>query len=139
MSFGWERIIWLDYNKNGFTFYRKADGKAVRVYVQGGAVPPDTEEAVAIAAKVSAGTATAADIKRADELKLDRAKAILKVPEDKLLKIQKLTGFKPPKAAVLGKSVTCDVCGESTDETHIRRLNGKNMCLPDYEDALSKM
>jgi formylmethanofuran dehydrogenase subunit E len=54
---------------------------------------------------------------------------MLDIPDDELLKVQRVT-VEIPAYAVIFASVTCSVCGESVMEPRIRMKDGRPVCLP---------
>ncbi len=133
-TFGKGNLIHRDYGKNAFTFYRRSDGKAIRITTRPDGWPPESEERKILFDKVRAGTATNAERKRFQELHVQRAMQVLEVPEEQLFFVREIQG-KPPRKARIHESVKCDQCGESTMETRIRRFKGQNLCIPCFEQA----
>lgn len=136
-TFGKGNLIHLDYGKNAFIFYRRSDGKAIRITTRPDGWPPEPEERQMLFQKVRAGTATEAERARFQELHVQRALAVMEVPEEHLFEVREIQGS-PPKKARIHTSITCDSCGESTMETRIRRFNGQNLCIPCFERAESR-
>ncbi len=43
----------------------------------------------------------------------------------------------PPRPARILASIDCLACGEPTMETRIRRLDGRELCLPCFQDEMA--
>ena len=135
-TFGKGNLVHRAYGKNAYTFIRRSDGKAVRVSGQPaawGAQDPDLES---LFARVRAGMATAEERRRFWELQQHRSDAILAAPDEDLYDVRRVEVSVPPRARILA-SVPCAACGEPTMETRIRRLDGRDLCQPCFEAALS--
>ncbi len=133
-TFGKGNLIYRDYGKNAFTFYRRSDGKAIRIVTNPNGWPPEPDERKILFEKVRAGTATEAEKERFHVLHIERAYAVMSVPEEQLFTVHEVHG-EPPRKARIHESVACENCGESTMETRIRRFKGKNLCIPCFEEA----
>ncbi len=133
-TFGKGNLIHRDYGKNAFTFYRRSDGKAIRMITRPNGWPPESDERQILFEKVRAGTATDVEKKRFHELHIERAMAVLQVPEEQLFSMREIKG-EPPHKARIHESVECEVCGENTMETRIRRFKGQNLCIPCFNQA----
>lgn len=131
-TFGKGNLIHKNWGKNAYTFFRRSDGKAVRI-----APKPRTwmsEEQQALQARVRAGEATEADQARVRELRQEWTDHILHAPLDELFTV---TGVDEPvpHRARLHASIACAGCGESVMETRIRKLGGRDLCIPCWEKA----
>jgi formylmethanofuran dehydrogenase subunit E len=133
-TFGKGNLIYRDYGKNAFTFYRRSDGKAIRIVTRPDGWPPESDERKILFEKVRAGTATDVERKRFQTLHVQRALQVLQVPEEQLFIVREIHGT-PPRKARIHESVTCANCGESAMETRIRRFKGQNLCIPCFDEA----
>ncbi len=113
---------------------RRSDGKAIRVVTRPDGWPPHDPEREALREKVRAGTATEAEERRYAELRDERALAVLDVPEERLFDVQEVRA-QAPRPAHVHASMPCANCGEMTMETRIRRSDGRNLCIPCFEQA----
>ncbi len=133
-TFGKGNLIHRDYGKNAYTFIRRSDGKAIRIVTRPDAWPPDHPERQALFEKVRADTATEAERRRYWELHEERALAVLKIAEEQLFEVREVQANVPQRARV-HTSIPCDECGEMTMETRIRRFDGRNLCIPCFEQV----
>lgn len=104
-TFGRGNLIHLDYGKNGFSFFRSADGKARRITIR-----PEGWRHLA-----------------GDSL--TRSQAILEQPLDRLLEMTTIESSLPARARPLAQLI-CSDCGEMMLETHSRRFAGQIYCQP---------
>ena len=134
-TFGKGNLVHRDWGKNAYSFYRRSDGRAVRVTGRPDAWPRNPEHQ-ALVAKVRAGQATPEERARFSELHVSESRKVLALDPDALFSLQELSG-PPPKKARIHASVPCAECGEPTMETRVRRLDGRNLCVPCFDAALS--
>ena len=128
-TFGKGNLVHLDYGKNAFTFYRRSDGKGVRVVTRPEVLESWDPEWEALRDKMSQGNVTAEEQQRFQELHRARSQQILEAPLDELFELTKPQENVPRHARVTD-SLTCDSCGEKVMETRTRRLAGKTLCIP---------
>ncbi len=133
-TFGKGNLLHRDWGKNAFTFFRRSDGKALRVVTRPDAWQRD-EEHQELFAKVRAGEATDEEQARFRELHESRSRAILEHPPEELFEVRAFLGRPPPRARIHA-SVECAHCGEATMETRIRRLDGRDLCQPCFDTAI---
>ncbi len=134
-TFGKGNLIHHDYGKNAYTFYRRSDGKAIRIAGRPNAWARDPEHH-ALFAKVRAGEATEAEEERFRELHAAQSYRVLERSPDDLFTVTPVDG-EPPRRARIHASLPCSACGENTMETRIRRFNGADYCQPCYEGAIT--
>jgi formylmethanofuran dehydrogenase subunit E len=134
-TFGKGNLIHRDWGKNAYTFYRRSDGRAVRIAARPNAWPRNPEHQE-LFAKVRAGTAAPDERSRFGELHEAESRRVLGLDPDSLYEVQEVGG-PPPNRARIHASVVCARCGEGAMETRIRRLGGRDLCLPCFEAALS--
>lgn len=133
-TFGKGNLIHRDYGKNAYTFIRRSDGRAIRIVTRPDGWPPHSPEHSALFEKIKTNTVTEAERRRYWELQEKRALSIMSVPEDQLFEIREVEA-EAPKQARVHSSVRCDQCGETAMETRIRRFDGRNMCIPCFEQV----
>lgn len=134
-TFGKGNLIHRDYGKNAYTFWRRSDGKAIRISGLPG-VRRRTPEHQQLFTKVQADDATAEERARLQELHLERSREILETPSEQLFAVLPVDDPPPRKARIL-TSVDCESCGEETMETRIHLLRGKRLCPECFEWMLS--
>lgn len=135
-TFGKGNLVHLDYGKNAYTFVRRSDGRAIRVSTRPGGWGPRDPEWEELFAKIRAGTATPQEWERFVPLHLAQCQRILSAPVEQLYEVREVE-VSPPQRARIHASVDCASCGEPTMETRIRRLEGRELCPPCFEQALS--
>jgi formylmethanofuran dehydrogenase subunit E len=135
-TFGKGNLVHRDWGKNAYTFFRRSDGRAIRVVARPGAWQRDPEHQ-ALFAKVREGTATDDERIRFRALHEAQSHVVLGLDPDALYETVEVHE-EPPVRASIHASVVCDECGEGTMETRIRRLGGRELCPPCFEAALSR-
>lgn len=133
-TFGKGNLIHLDYGKNAFRFFRRSDGKAIRIVLKADAMKPNPEEEN-LMKRVRQGEADENDRKQSDLFRQKRIEAVLAAPLADLVEVQSIL-CEIPQRAKLFTSVVCDGCGEKTMEPRLRRLEGKLYCPECFEKQL---
>lgn len=133
-TFGKGNLIHKDYGKNAFTFYRRADGKGVRLVTRPDAWGPRDPADEEIGTRVRSGRGTPDDRKRFERLQAGKTEQILARSENELFSVE-LTESRPPQPARIHRSLSCGACGESTMETRTRSFGGQTLCIPCFERA----
>ena len=131
-TFGKGNLIHLDYGKNAFTFYHRADGKGVRVVTRSGALDPPDPEFESLRDRQGKGDLSPEEQQRFQELYEARTQQILTLPLEKLFELKQPEREIPQHARIM-ESLTCDACGEGVMETRTRRSAGKTVCIPCFE------
>jgi formylmethanofuran dehydrogenase subunit E len=135
-TFGKGNLVHRDWGKNAYTFFRRTDGKAIRVVGRPDARRRDPEHQ-ALREKISAGEATEAERIRFRELHQSLARAVLDQRPDDLFEIQPVDA-EPPRSARIHASVPCASCAEHVMETRIRLLEGRELCQPCFQEAIEQ-
>ncbi len=133
-TFGKGNLIHRDWGKNAFTFFRRSDGKGIRLALRPDAWELDPEHR-ALFAKRRTGQTTAAEDERFGELHVAASRRLLEMDPEDLYEVESVDAVLPPKARIHA-SVTCARCGEGTMETRIRRLEGRELCPPCFDEEL---
>ena len=133
-TFGKGNLVHRDWGKNAYTFFRRSDGRAIRVVARPGAWQRDPEHQ-ALFAKQREGTATDEERARFRELHEAQSHVVLGLDPDTLYDTAEVHE-PPPVRARIHASVPCAACGEGTMETRIRRFDGRELCPPCFEAAL---
>ena len=128
-TFGKGNLIHLDYGKNAFTFYRRSDGKGVRIVARPEALDPPDPEWEALRSRMSAENLTSDERQRFWELHQARCQQILDITLDELFYFKEPQEDIPSHARIMD-SITCESCGELVMETRTRRFSGKTVCIP---------
>ncbi len=135
-TFGKGNLIHKDYGKNAFTFYRRSDGKAMRLVLRP-TIYGDTGPLMRkLHHKIQAGGLSEEEEKT---WKQTRAAISKRIMESELAEVFefKAPGSPVPKKARILASLTCESCGEPVMETRTRRFNDQVLCIPCF-DALEK-
>jgi formylmethanofuran dehydrogenase subunit E len=133
-TFGKGNLIHLDYGKNAFTFYRRSDGHGVRIVVKPGVMGPETPERKALLKGLSSGTLSAEERDRFTKIQAERRDRIMGMPLEDLFEVKPAEKAAPRRARIL-ESLVCEACGEGTMESRTRKLNGKTLCIPCFEQS----
>lgn len=134
-TFGKGNLIHRDWGKNAYSFYRRSDGRAVRIAGRPDAWTRDPEHQE-LFAKVRTGMATPAERTRFQELHERQSRSVLERDPDSLFAFQEITG-PPPRKARIHRIVVCDRCGEGVMETRIHVLDGRQLCPPCFDVTLA--
>ena len=134
-TFGKGNLIHHDWGKNAYTFYRRSDGKAIRIAGRPDAWKRDPEHQ-ALFAKVRAGEATEEEEERFRQLHAGMSYKVLELDPDDLFTVTPVEGG-PPQRARIHASAPCSACGENVMETRIRRFGGQDYCQPCFEAAMA--
>ncbi len=131
-TFGKGNLIHLDYGKNAFTFYRRSDGKGIRIVTKRG-TPRDQEgELSALRMKMFKEELTPEEQEKMEEGKIARIDWIMDVDPQDLFEVKSVQGPIPKRARIL-QSLVCEACGELTMESRTRRYLGQTLCIPCFE------
>ncbi|MFN2608759.1 MAG: FmdE family protein [Acidimicrobiales bacterium] len=133
-TFGKGNLVHRDWGKNAYSFYRRSDGRAVRIAGRPDAWQRDPEHQE-LFAKVRTGQATEAERARFSELHQASSRAVLDLDPDALFTVSEIAG-PPPHKARIHATVVCQRCGEGAMETRIRRLDGRDLCPPCFQAVL---
>jgi formylmethanofuran dehydrogenase subunit E len=128
-TFGKGNLIHLDYGKNAFTFYRRSDGKGIRLATRLEAFAEPDPEWEALRERLGDADLTPEQRKRFWELHAARSQQILDIPLDELFDLKEPEENIPSRARVMD-SVTCEGCSEQVMETRTRRFEAKTLCIP---------
>jgi formylmethanofuran dehydrogenase subunit E len=61
---------------------------------------------------------------------------VLGIDPDTLYSVEEIAGL-PPRKARIHATIVCAECGEGAMETRVRRLDGRELCTPCFDAALS--
>jgi formylmethanofuran dehydrogenase subunit E len=125
-------LIFKDYGKHVYTFFKRGEKKALRISLRPDALPQE-EKHSALFAKVRAGTASPEEVKEFSASHEAKSKIILEMPEKELLWVREVE-IEPPEKAIVYPTMVCSKCGEGFMEPLGRIKNGKIVCIPCFED-----
>jgi formylmethanofuran dehydrogenase subunit E len=134
-TFGKGNLVHLDYGKNSFSFFRRSDGKGLRISVK-----PELfnlEDDIAALQKKAAKTELSGEERELlDRARKARIKKTMESELKNLFEVRPHGGPVPQRARIL-ESLPCESCGERTMESRTRRFMGKTLCIPCF-DGLEK-
>jgi formylmethanofuran dehydrogenase subunit E len=130
-TFGKGNLIHLDYGKTAFSFYRRSDGKGVRVSVRPELFQME-DDLAALQKKARKGELSAEEKEALERARKGRIKKIMESDLKDLFEVKPHEGPVPRRARIL-ESLVCESCGERAMESRTRRLLGKTLCIPCFE------
>jgi formylmethanofuran dehydrogenase subunit E len=131
-TFGKGNLIHVDYGKNAFTFYRRRDGKAMRLVLRP-TVYGDTGPLMRkLYHKMEAEGLSLEEEKTWKETRGAITRRIMESDLPDVFEFKAPESPVPKKARILA-SLTCESCGEPVMETRTRRLNDQVLCIPCFE------
>ncbi len=125
-------MIVKDLGKSAFSFYRRSDGKSLRIVSRPDAARGGGEEYRTLQEKSNEGALTPEESERFEALRRERSARILESEPESLFIIGEPLVPAPPFAP-MKRSVQCDACGESVMETKARLCDGRILCLACFE------
>ncbi len=129
-TLGKGNLILRDLGKMAFSFFRRSDGKGIRVLLRPGKeADPEADELKRKRATVGL---TPEEEKLVEHKRKQRTERILQADLDELFELQPASGPAPSRARLL-PGLTCERCGESTMESRTRRFMGQVLCIPCFE------
>jgi formylmethanofuran dehydrogenase subunit E len=131
-TFGKGNLIHLDYGKNAFTFYRRSDGKGIRIVSKRGTPRDQDDELSALRKKMLKEKLTPGEQEKMEKGKAARIERIMAADPQDLFEVKPVQGPIPKKARIL-QSLVCEACGELTMESRTRRYLGQTLCIPCFE------
>lgn len=128
-TFGKGNLIHLDYGKNAFSFYRRSDGKGIRVTTRPNVFNRPDDEMVRLRGKMEREGLSPEEKAKLRELTASKVREIMETELEALFDVKEAPGPIPRKARIL-EGIICERCGERTMESRIRRFMGQNLCPP---------
>lgn len=133
-TFGKGNLIFRDHGKPAFTFYRRCDGKGVRIYAE--PTYYDDADDRRFLELVQKDRLTAAEQNERRQIVERRVQRILTQPESEFMKCTPAAGPLPEPARIFS-SEHCSACGERTMATRVEYREGKPYCRPCAADVNS--
>jgi formylmethanofuran dehydrogenase subunit E len=131
-TFGKGNLIYRDYGKNAFSFYRRRDGKAVRLVVRAGIHGDAQQNLGRMHAKMQKEGLSPQEEVAWRELRAGIARRTMDLDLDALFELKQPDGPVPKRARIFA-SMVCDDCGEPVMESRTRRFQGRTLCIPCFE------
>jgi len=135
-TFGKGNLIYKDYGKNAFTFYRRRDDKAMRLVLRA-AVYEDTSPLLGrLHQKRETAGLNEEEEETWREARSTISKRIMESEIGQVFDFKKPEEPLPKKARIFA-SLVCDNCGEPVMETRTRRFDERVLCIPCF-DAIER-
>ena len=127
-TFGKGNLIFRDYGKQVYTFFKRPQGEALRIAVKWQPAPDDPETAV-MWQRYSAGDRSPAVTAVVQDRKAGKMQDILAADDAELFEVRRV---EPPipGTAMIYKSISCAGCGEKVMEPRAREVDGQILCIP---------
>jgi formylmethanofuran dehydrogenase subunit E len=131
-TFGKGNLIHKDYGKNAFTFYRRKDGKAVRLVARPGIYGDTGATMGKLHRKMLEQGLTEEEEQVWRETRAAVSKRIMESDLTDLFEFKTPVGPVPKMARILAPML-CESCGETVMETRTRHFGGQLLCIPCFE------
>lgn len=140
-TFGKGNLIFKDYGKNAFTFYRRRDGKAIRIVTRPSAFGTVCSSTTSgemgsqlgkLHKKLMAEGLTEEEQKIWEETRAAVSKKIMESTLEDLFEVKPSPDPLPQRARILA-SLICDICKEPAMETRTRQFHGQTLCIPCFD------
>jgi formylmethanofuran dehydrogenase subunit E len=137
-TYGKGNLIHLDYGKLAFNFYRRSDGKAIRVVGKPETLGHQDDEFMNLQKTKSRRRLTGEEEERLRSATAARVKQIMEADPEELFEMRPAQNPIPQKAQIL-ESLICEACGERTMESRTRRFLGQTLCIPCFDARDNKI
>lgn len=137
-SVGKGNLLFKDYGKMVFTFFRREDGKGVRALLNPEFLGKSRDEMSKLMKAASDGSATEADKKKCKDIRSEVEIKYLEADLDEMFIIGEPQMAIPRPAAIL-ESLECESCGEKIMESRSRRFAGQTLCIPCFSKVEQKI
>lgn len=131
-TFGKGNLLYRDYGKNAFTFYRRRDGKAVRIITRPDIFGEASELLGNLHKKMLTKGLSSEEKRQWKQTRAQVSKRVMDAPLAELFEIKPAQEPVPPRARILA-TLICEACGEPAMETRTRRLHNRVLCIPCFE------
>ncbi|MCB2186227.1 MAG: TraR/DksA C4-type zinc finger protein [Deltaproteobacteria bacterium] len=132
-TLGKGNLLFQDHGKLAFTFYRRADGRGVRLVFDAARLGSPNSEFMSLNREWLAGGLAPEKEARLLNLRSERTQDIMNAPLEELFEIKTPRAPLPRRARIL-TSLVCEACGEPVMESRTRRLEGRTLCIPCFAD-----
>jgi formylmethanofuran dehydrogenase subunit E len=128
-TFGKGNLIFRDHGKHVYTFFNRRTDQGVRISEDYRGFEDD-ERFPELKKRQDAGDDVSREMQ---DLKMEKAAAILGADEKDLLRITPASS-PPPEEATIRTSLRCSICGEKFMDSRSREKNGRVVCIPCFEN-----
>jgi formylmethanofuran dehydrogenase subunit E len=129
-TFGKGNFIFRDYGKHVYTFINRRTGQGVRISEDYRGFENDGRFAE-LGKRQQAGEDVSRELQ---QLKMEKAAAILSAAEQELMTIMPAPA-RPPQEATIHTSLRCARCNEKFMGSRSRVKDGKTICIPCFESS----
>lgn len=137
-TLGKGNLLLRDLGKVAFSFWRRRDGKGVRLRLRPEAMQdPDPALEALRHKRHSGGALTPAEEERLAASRNDTAERLMSASLGSLFEVQEAREPLPGRAPRL-QSLPCALCGEPTMETCTRRHLGRTLCIACFESETTR-
>jgi formylmethanofuran dehydrogenase subunit E len=127
-TFGKGNLIHLDYGKNAFSFYRRADGKSLRVVAKPSILGKEVETLAELHRKMNSEGLSQEEEKHWQAIREEITATVMQARFEDLFEVKPVQADPPAKARVLS-SLICDACGEAVMESRMHEHQSRRLCL----------
>jgi len=127
-TFGKGNLIFKDYGKQVYTFFKRSNSEAVRIAVKW-EPPPEDSETAAMWKRYSEGDRSPEVTAAVHDRKARKIQAVLAADDAELFEVKRVQAEMPAPAQIY-QSLTCDKCGDKVMEPRTRGVDGKVLCMP---------
>ncbi|HLC16341.1 MAG TPA: FmdE family protein [Thermodesulfovibrionia bacterium] len=127
-TFGKGNLLFKDYGKQVYTFFKRSSKEGLRIAVKG-IEYPETDEQKALWKQFRSGDKRQEVVRAVEAMKAEKISLILSADEQAVLTIAKISVELPPEAKIY-PSLRCSTCGEKVMESRIRVRHGQYLCIP---------
>lgn len=131
-TFGKGNLLYQDHGKLAFTFYRRGDGKGVRLVFDAQRLGSPDSEFTELTQKWLKGQLEPEQEAKLMKMRQERTDDIMTSSLDELFQVKEPDAPMPRSARIL-TSLVCEACGESVMESRTRRLEGRTLCIPCFQ------
>jgi len=135
-TFGNGNLIHKDYGKNAFTFYRRRDGKAVRLVLRAGIFGDTAPLLRKLHHKMQGEGLSETEAKTWKDTRAALSRRLMEADLAEVFEFKVPDGPVPRRARILA-GLICARCGEPVMETSARLFNDQVLCVPCF-DAVEK-
>lgn len=132
-TFGKGNLVHRDYGKNAFSFYRRRDGKAMRLVLKASVMGDDGAGLGKLQRKQETEGLTEEEECLRQERRAALSSRIMDSELEAVFDFREPAGPAPRKARIL-TALLCEGCGEAVMESRIRRLGGRFLCIPCFNE-----
>ena len=127
-TFGKGNLVFRDYGKHVYTFYNRRTAQGVRISEDYRGFENDSRFGE-LGKRQQAGEEVSRELQ---QLKMEKAAAILNASEQELMIIAPAAAL-PPQEATIRTSLRCALCNEKFMESRSRQKDGKTVCIPCFD------